>query len=307
MQARMKNPAMIVPNAMQALHALGASAEKGGVPSRTLGLVQLRASQINGCSLCVDMHPRMLKQAGETDERLFALAAWRDAPYFSDAERAALALTEAITRLSDRRRPRPRRDLEGGDPALRRAGAGGADPLDCHHQRLEPPQRQHQAGGGLGAGLSARPAPGRVSGQLEATSTVASRIAAAEDPVPPPTPPDEPRRIRAVRGCGTPEPPGTRPARCPGGISGQRARQSSTAPRTAVNPLSPRPRSLLRRPRRARTARAALPSSRTRREARGTVQAVPSTGPADRRGPSEARRGAHSARRDEPSRRHAAA
>ena len=107
MQARMKNPAMIVPNAMQALHALGASAEKGGVPSRTLGLVQLRASQINGCSLCVDMHPRMLKQAGETDERLFALAAWRDAPYFSDAERAALALTEAITRLSDRADPVP--------------------------------------------------------------------------------------------------------------------------------------------------------------------------------------------------------
>src|SRR5436190_22824545 len=107
MHARMSNPAMIVPDAMQALLALGASAEKGGVPSRTLGLVQLRASQINGCSLCVDMHPRHLKKAGETDERLFALAAWRDAPYFSDAERAALALTEAITRLSDRADPVP--------------------------------------------------------------------------------------------------------------------------------------------------------------------------------------------------------
>ena len=107
MQPRMKNPAMIVPDAMQALLALGASAEKGGVPSRTLGLVHLRASQINGCSLCVDMHPRILKKAGETDERLFALAAWRDAPYFTDAERAALALTEAITRLSDRADPVP--------------------------------------------------------------------------------------------------------------------------------------------------------------------------------------------------------
>src|SRR5438132_8640506 len=107
MQARMKNPAMILPDAMQALHALGTSAEKGGVPSRTLGLVQLRASQINGCSLCVDMHPRMLKKAGETDDRLFALAAWRDAPYFSDAERAALALTEAATRLNDREDPVP--------------------------------------------------------------------------------------------------------------------------------------------------------------------------------------------------------
>jgi AhpD family alkylhydroperoxidase len=107
MQARMKNPAMIVPDAMQALLALGQAAEKGGVPSRTLGLVHLRASQINGCSLCVDMHPRILKKAGETDERLFALAAWRDSPYFSEAERAALALTEAITRLSDRADPVP--------------------------------------------------------------------------------------------------------------------------------------------------------------------------------------------------------
>ncbi len=107
MQARMKNPAMIVTDAMQALQALGASVEKGGVPSRTLELVHLRASQINGCSLCVDMHSRDLKKAGETDERLFAVAAWREAPYFTDAERAALALTEAVTRLSDRADPVP--------------------------------------------------------------------------------------------------------------------------------------------------------------------------------------------------------
>ena len=107
MQAQMSNPAMIVPDAMQALRALGTSAEKGGVPSRTIGLVQLRASQTNGCSVCVDMHPRYLKKAGETDERLFAVAAWRDAPYFTDAERAALALTEVATRLSDRADPVP--------------------------------------------------------------------------------------------------------------------------------------------------------------------------------------------------------
>ena len=107
MQARMKNIAMIVPDAMRALYALKASAEKGGVPSRTLDLVELRASQINGCSVCVDMHARHLKKEGETDERLFTVAAWRDAPYFSDAERAALALTEAVTRLSDRPDPVP--------------------------------------------------------------------------------------------------------------------------------------------------------------------------------------------------------
>ncbi len=107
MQARMSNPAMIVPEAMKALQALGAAAEKGGVPAGTIGLIQLRASQINGCSVCVDMHCRILKKAGETDERLFAVAAWRDAPYFTDAERAALALTEAVTRLSDREDPVP--------------------------------------------------------------------------------------------------------------------------------------------------------------------------------------------------------
>ncbi|HYZ84033.1 MAG TPA: carboxymuconolactone decarboxylase family protein [Bryobacteraceae bacterium] len=103
----MKNIAMIDPAAVQALTTFAQSAEKGGVPSSTLGLVHLRVSQINGCSLCVDMHPRFLKQAGETDERLFAVAAWRDTPYFTDAERAALALAEAVTRLSDRPDPVP--------------------------------------------------------------------------------------------------------------------------------------------------------------------------------------------------------
>ncbi len=107
MQPRISNPAVLVPDAMKALWALGASAEKGGMPARTLGLVHLRASQINGCAVCVDMHPRYLRKAGETDERLFALAAWREAPYFTDAERAALALTEAATRLSDRADPVP--------------------------------------------------------------------------------------------------------------------------------------------------------------------------------------------------------
>jgi AhpD family alkylhydroperoxidase len=107
MEPRMRNIATIYPEAVKTLQALGASAEKGGVPAKTLGLVHLRASQINGCSVCVDMHPRMLKKGAETDERHFAVAAWRDTPYFTDAERAALALTEAATRLSDRADPVP--------------------------------------------------------------------------------------------------------------------------------------------------------------------------------------------------------
>ena len=102
MESRMKHPAMIVPGAMQALQSLSASTEKAGVPAKTFGLVHLRASQINGCSVCLDMHHRMMRKEGETDERLFTVAAWRDTPYFTPAERAALALTEAVTRLSDR-------------------------------------------------------------------------------------------------------------------------------------------------------------------------------------------------------------
>jgi len=103
----MNNPVMIIPDAMTALHSLSSAGEKSGVPKSTLGLVELRASQINGCSVCVDMHARQIRQAGETDERLFAVAVWRDAPYFTDPERAALALTEAVTRLSDRSDPVP--------------------------------------------------------------------------------------------------------------------------------------------------------------------------------------------------------
>jgi AhpD family alkylhydroperoxidase len=76
-----------------------------GVPQPTLELVHLRASQINGCSACVDGGARHAKKSGEADERLFAVAAWREAPYFTEAERAALALTEAVTRLSDRADP----------------------------------------------------------------------------------------------------------------------------------------------------------------------------------------------------------
>lgn len=107
MQSRMGNPAVVLPEAMQALMALSGVPQKAGLSPKLLELVNLRASQINGCGVCVDGHPRIARKLGETDERLFAVAAWREAPYFSDQERAALALTEAVTRLSDRADPVP--------------------------------------------------------------------------------------------------------------------------------------------------------------------------------------------------------
>ncbi|MFG2006326.1 carboxymuconolactone decarboxylase family protein [Spirillospora sp. NPDC048911] len=101
MQARMKNPAMVLPGAMTAIQDLYKATYTGGVPQTTLELLHLRASQINGCSACVDAGAKSARKAGETDERLFAVAAWRESPYFSDAERAALALAESATRLAD--------------------------------------------------------------------------------------------------------------------------------------------------------------------------------------------------------------
>lgn len=107
MQERMRNPAVIIPAAMQAIQALAASTHEKGVPDETLALVHLRASQINGCSSCVQSGTAGARKAGESEDRLATVAAWRDAPYFTDSERAALALTEAVTRLADRPDPVP--------------------------------------------------------------------------------------------------------------------------------------------------------------------------------------------------------
>jgi AhpD family alkylhydroperoxidase len=101
MQARMTHPVMVLPDVMKALLALSKAAQSGTVPETTHKLIHLRVSQINGCSVCVDMHARELKEAGESDERIWGVGAWRESPYFSDAERAALALAECVTRLAD--------------------------------------------------------------------------------------------------------------------------------------------------------------------------------------------------------------
>jgi AhpD family alkylhydroperoxidase len=101
LEARITNPAFAVPGAMEALQALNKAISRVRISPGLLELMHLRASQINGCGVCAVQHPKIARKLGESDDRIFAVAAWRDAPYFTDAERAALALTEAATRLAD--------------------------------------------------------------------------------------------------------------------------------------------------------------------------------------------------------------
>jgi AhpD family alkylhydroperoxidase len=107
MHARINSPAMTFPDALEGLTKLRASISDAGIPETTQLLIEVRASQINGCGVCLDMHTRELAHAGEPTERIVMVAAWREAPYFSDAERAVLALTEAATRIADRPDPVP--------------------------------------------------------------------------------------------------------------------------------------------------------------------------------------------------------
>lgn len=107
MTARLKNPAVLIPEAMPIMQSLGTISRDHGVPEATLELVHLRASQLNGCAWCIDFGYRNAVKAGETGERLAMVAAWREATVFDDAERAALALAEEMTRLADRLDPVP--------------------------------------------------------------------------------------------------------------------------------------------------------------------------------------------------------
>jgi AhpD family alkylhydroperoxidase len=107
MTARMNNPASILPDSMKGIQSIIKSAYSAGVPRSTMELAHLRASQVNGCSPCVYSGAISAKKAGESDERLFAVAAWRETDLFTDAERAAMALAESMTRMADRPDPVP--------------------------------------------------------------------------------------------------------------------------------------------------------------------------------------------------------
>src|SRR5687768_14518796 len=84
-----------------ALQRLGAEVKGSGLELSLLELVKVRASQINGCAYCIDLHTKDARAAGETEQRLYALSAWAETPFFTDRERAALALTEAVTLVAD--------------------------------------------------------------------------------------------------------------------------------------------------------------------------------------------------------------
>ncbi|SFI32607.1 alkylhydroperoxidase AhpD family core domain-containing protein [Collimonas sp. OK307] len=93
------------PDALKAMIALEGAIAKMGLEPSLLDLVKLRASQINGCAFCIDMHTADARKAGETERRLYAVTAWREAPFFTERERAALAWTESLTLVSQTHAP----------------------------------------------------------------------------------------------------------------------------------------------------------------------------------------------------------
>ena len=99
------NYAKVAPGAYEAMDALDRYLAECGLEEGLLHLVRLRASQINGCAYCLDMHWKDLRALGESEQRLYSLDAWRESPYYTERERAALAWTEAVTLVADGRVP----------------------------------------------------------------------------------------------------------------------------------------------------------------------------------------------------------
>ena len=93
------------PEGIAALRGLESYVRHCGLPSKLVELVKMRASQINGCAHCLDMHSKDARAAGETEQRLYLLAGWREAPFYDERERAALEWTETLTRIADRGPP----------------------------------------------------------------------------------------------------------------------------------------------------------------------------------------------------------
>ena len=97
--------ARVAPEGLQAMRGLEIYVRQSGLDPLLLELVKLRASQMNGCAYCIDMHTKDARARGESEQRLYALSAWRETPFFTDRERAALEWTEAVTAISDGHAP----------------------------------------------------------------------------------------------------------------------------------------------------------------------------------------------------------
>jgi AhpD family alkylhydroperoxidase len=104
MQARLEIQT-VAPEAYRAMAGLQSYVNNSGLEPALLGLIQLRASQINGCAYCIDMHSKDARANGESEQRLYALSAWRETPFFTDRERTALAWTEAVTLIGENHAP----------------------------------------------------------------------------------------------------------------------------------------------------------------------------------------------------------
>lgn len=100
MEPRMDYRKNVSKDALQAMYSLEQAVRKSGLETSLLELVRMRASQINGCAYCIDMHSKDARAEGETEQRLYALNAWRETPFYTDRERAALEWTEAVTLVS---------------------------------------------------------------------------------------------------------------------------------------------------------------------------------------------------------------
>ena len=114
--------------------------DKAEIDPKLRELIRIRASQLNGCAYCIDMHTKDARAIGETEQRIYGLAAWPETPYFTPRERAALAFTESVTRLSDTHVPDQAYQDVAAESARTRSPRGQPH---RDHQRLERHQRQH--------------------------------------------------------------------------------------------------------------------------------------------------------------------
>ncbi len=135
----------IDPEAYRAVLGMERYVRNSGLPKPLYELIKIRASQLNGCAYCLDMHNRDARAGGEDQRRLDILSAWREAPrLFSEQEQTALALTEAVTLVSAA--GVPDEVLAAGVQSVRRSRHGPPSDGDRHHQRMEPPGREHPSG-----------------------------------------------------------------------------------------------------------------------------------------------------------------